>query len=396
MLLSVGLILLVGMSLGWLCRKLKLPSLLGMLLTGILLGPYVLDILDPDLLNILAELRKIALIIILTRAGLGLDISGLKKIGRPAILMCFVPASFELLGMILIAPKLMGMSLLEAAIMGSVLAAVSPAVVVPRMVKLTDEGYGTAQGIPQLILAGASVDDVYVIVLFSTFTGMMQGDKASVLSFVNIPISIILGIAIGIAAGYALAFFFKKVHLRDTTKVLIILSISFLLSSAEDHLTTAITFSSLIAIMFLGVGLQRKRNEAAKRLSAKFSKLWVAAEVFLFVLVGATVNIGYLGNVGIKALLLIIGALAFRMLGVLVCLLGTKLNAKERLFSMLAYTPKATVQAAIGGIPLAMGFACGETVLTVAVLAIVLTAPLGAFAIDLSYKKLLKKENLQS
>ena len=396
MLLSVGLILLVGMSLGWLCRKLKLPSLLGMLLTGILLGPYVLDILDPNLLNISAELRKIALIIILTRAGLGLDISGLEKICRPAILMCFVPASFELLGMILIAPKLMGMSLLEAAIMGSVLAAVSPAVVVPRMVKLTDEGYGTAQGIPQLILAGASVDDVYVIVLFSTFTGMMQGDKASVLSFVNIPVSIILGIAIGFTLGFALAFFFGKVHLRDTTKVLIILSISFLLSSAEDHLTTAITFSSLIAIMFLCVGLQRKRNEAAKRLSAKFSKLWVAAEVFLFVLVGATVNIGYLGNVGVKALLVIIGALVFRMLGVFVCLLGTKLSSKEKLFAMMAYTPKATVQAAIGGIPLAMGFACGETVLTVAVLAIVLTAPLGAFAIDLSYKKLLKKENLQS
>ena len=396
MLLSVGLILLVGMSLGWLCQKLKLPNLLGLLLTGVLLGPYVLDLLDPSILNISSELRKIALIIILTRAGLGLDISGLKKIGRPAILMCFVPASFELLGMILIAPKLMGMSLLEAAIMGSVLAAVSPAVVVPRMVKLTDEGYGTVQGIPQLILAGASVDDVYVIVLFSTFTGMMQGNKASVLNFVNIPVSIILGIAIGLTAGYALAFFFKKVHLRDTTKVLIILSISFLLAAAEDHLATAITFSSLIAIMFLGVGLQRKRNEVAKRLSAKFSKLWVAAEVFLFVLVGATVNIGYLGNVGIKALLLIIGALAFRMIGVFVCLLGTKLNAKERLFSMLAYTPKATVQAAIGGIPLAMGFACGETVLTVAVLAIVLTAPLGAFAIDLSYKKLLKKENSQS
>ena len=310
--------------------------------------------------------------------------------------MCFVPASFELLGMILIAPKLMGMSLLEAAIMGSVLAAVSPAVVVPRMVKLMDEGYGTAKGIPQLILAGASVDDVYVIVLFSTFTGMAQGGKASVLSFVNIPVSIILGIAIGLTAGYALAFFFKKVHLRDTTKVLIILSFTFLLSSAEDHLTTAITFSSLIAIMFLGVGLQRKRNEVAKRLSTKFSKLWVAAEVFLFVLVGATVNIGYLGNVGIKALLLIIGALVFRMLGVFVCLLGTKLSSKEKLFAMMAYTPKATVQAAIGGIPLAMGLACGETVLTVAVLAIVLTAPLGAFAIDLSYKKLLKKENSQS
>lgn len=392
MLLSVGLILLVGMSLGWLCKRLKLPSLLGMLLTGVVLGPYVLDLLDPSILNISAELRKIALIIILTRAGLGLDISGLKKIGRPAVLMCFVPASFELLGMMLIAPKLMGMSLLEAAIMGSVLAAVSPAVVVPRMVKLMDEGYGTAKGIPQLILAGASVDDVYVIVLFSTFTGMAQGGKASVLSFVNIPVSIILGIAIGLALGFALAFFFKKVHLRDTSKVLIILSISFLLAAAEDHLSTAITFSSLIAIMFLGVGLQKKREEVANRLSAKFSKLWVAAEVFLFVLVGATVNIGYLGNVGVKALLVIIGALAFRMLGVFVCLLGTKLSSKERFFAMMAYTPKATVQAAIGGIPLAMGLACGETVLTVAVLAIVLTAPLGAFAIDLSYKKLLEKE----
>lgn len=392
MLLSVGLILLVGMSLGWLCKRLKLPSLLGMLLTGVILGPYVLDLLDPSILNISAELRKIALIIILTRAGLGLDISGLKKIGRPAVLMCFVPASFELLGMMLIAPKLMGMSLLEAAIMGSVLAAVSPAVVVPRMVKLMDEGYGTAKGIPQLILAGASVDDVYVIVLFSTFTGMAQGGKASVLSFVNIPVSIILGIAIGLALGFALAFFFKKVHLRDTSKVLIILSISFLLAAAEDHLSTAITFSSLIAIMFLGVGLQKKREEVANRLSAKFSKLWVAAEVFLFVLVGTTVNIGYLGNVGVKALLVIIGALAFRMLGVFVCLLGTKLSSKERFFAMMAYTPKATVQAAIGGIPLTMGLACGETVLTVAVLAIVLTAPLGAFAIDLSYKKLLEKE----
>lgn len=392
MLLSVGLILLVGMSLGWLCQKLKLPSLLGMLLTGVLLGPYVLDLLDPSILNISAELRKIALIIILTRAGLGLDISGLKKIGRPAVMMCFVPASFELLGMILIAPKLMGMTTLEAAIMGSVLAAVSPAVVVPRMVKLMDEGYGTAKGIPQLILAGASVDDVYVIVLFSTFTGMAQGGKASVLSFVNIPVSIILGIAIGLALGFALAFFFGKVHLRDTSKVLIILSISFLLAAAEDHLATSITFSSLIAIMFLGVGLQKKREEIAKRLSAKFSKLWVAAEVFLFVLVGATVNIGYLGNVGVKALLVIIGALMFRMLGVFVCLLGTKLSSKEKLFAMMAYTPKATVQAAIGGIPLAMGLACGETVLTVAVLAIVLTAPLGAFAIDLSYKKMLEKE----
>lgn len=391
MLLSIALILILGMFMGWLCQKIKLPSLLGMLITGIVLGPYGLNLLDGSILGISADLRKIALIIILTRAGLGLDISGLKKIGRPAVLMCFVPVSFELIGMILLAPKLMGLTTLEAAIMGAVLAAVSPAVVVPRMVKLMDEGYGVKEGIPQLILAGASVDDVYVIVLFSTFVGMMQGEGASVLKFVNIPISIFLGIAIGLVLGVLLAHYFKKVHIRDTSKLLIILSISFLLVVLEDKLTTAITFSSLIAIMFIGVGLQKRREVVAKRLSVKYGKLWVAAEVFLFVLVGATVNISYLGKVGAKALLVIVGALVFRMLGVFVCLLGTSLKRKERLFAMLAYTPKATVQAAIGGIPLALGFACGDTVLTVAVLAIVITAPLGAFAIDLSYKKWLSR-----
>ena len=391
MLLSISLILILGMFMGWICQKIKLPSLLGMLITGIVLGPYVLNMLDDSILGISAELRKIALIIILTRAGLGLDLSGLKKIGRPAVLMCFVPASFELIGMILLAPKLIGLTVLEAAIMGAVLAAVSPAVVVPRMVKLMDEGYGVNEGIPQLILAGASVDDVYVIVLFSTFVGMMQGEGASILKFVNIPISIFLGIAIGLLIGVLLAYFFKKMHIRDTSKVLIILSISFLLVVMEDKLSTPITFSALIAIMFIGIGLQKKRKTVAKRLSVKYGKLWVAAEVFLFVLVGATVNIGYLGKVGVKALIVIIGALVFRMFGVFVCLLGTSLKRKERLFTMLAYTPKATVQAAIGGIPLALGFTCGDLVLTVAVLAIVLTAPLGAFAIDLSYKKLLNR-----
>lgn len=391
MLLSIALILLVGMSMGWLCRKMKLPGLLGMLSTGIVLGPYVLDLLDPSILGISAELRKIALIIILTRAGLGLDLSGLKKIGRPAVLMCFVPASFELFGMLLLVPKLMGLSILEAAVMGAVLAAVSPAVVVPRMVKLMDEGYGVKEGIPQLILAGASVDDVYVIVLFSTFTGMMQGTGASAIRFINIPVSILLGIAIGLGIGVLLAYFFQKIHMRDTSKVLIILSISFLLVVLEDYLATPITFSALIAVIFIGIGLQRKREVVAKRLSAKYGKLWVAAEVFLFVLVGATVNIGYIGKVGIKALIVIAGALVFRMFGVLVCLLGTEIKGKERMFTMLAYTPKATVQAAIGGIPLALGFACGESVLAVSVLAIVLTAPLGAFAIDLTYKKFLKK-----
>lgn len=392
MLLSISLILILGMFMGWICRKMKLPALLGMLITGIILGPYGLNLLDGSILGISAELRKIALIIILTRAGLGLDLSGLKKIGRPAVLMCFVPASFELLGMTLLAPKLMGASVLESAVMGAVLAAVSPAVVVPRMVKLMDEGYGVKEGIPQLILAGASVDDVYVIVLFSTFVGMMQGEGASILKFVNIPVSIFWGIAIGLLLGVLLAYFFKKVHIRDTSKVLIILSISFLLVVMEDKLTTAITFSSLIAVMFIGIGLQKKREAVAERLSVKYGKLWVAAEVFLFVLVGATVNIEYLGKVGAKAFVVIIGALIFRMFGVFVCLLGTGLKRKERLFAMVAYTPKATVQAAIGGIPLALGFACGDTVLTMAVLAIVLTAPLGAFAIDLSYKKLLNKQ----
>ena len=392
MLFSISLILLVGMAMGWAFNKFKLPSLIGMLLTGIILGPFVLNLIDESILTISSELRKIALIIILTRAGLGLDFTGLKKIGRPALLMCFLPATFELIGIIIVAPKLMGLSFPEACVLGAVLAAVSPAVVVPRMVKLMDEGYGVKQGIPQLILAGASVDDVYVIVLFSTFVSILQGENASVVSFVNIPISIILGILIGLAIGYLLALFFKKVHIRDTSKVLIILSISLLLTVAEDNLSTAITFSALISIMFIGVGMKKWHEVLAKRISAKYAKIWVGAEVFLFVLVGATVDISYLGKVGLNAIIVILAALLFRMAGVFVCLIKSKVELKERIFAMLAYTPKATVQAAIGGIPLSLGLACGDTVLTVAVLAIVLTAPLGAFAIDLSYNKLLRRE----
>lgn len=390
MLQSIALILIVGMSLGWLFKKMKLPSLIGMLLTGIVLGPYVLNLIDSSILGISSDLRKIALIIILTRAGLSLDISGLKKIGRPAVMMCFIPASFELLGILLFAPHLLGISILEAAIIGSVLAAVSPAVVVPRMVKLMEEGYGTKKGIPQLILAGASVDDVYVIVLFTTFISMAQGTETSVISFINIPVSIILGIGIGIVVGFLLSKFFEKVHIRDTSKVLIILSMSFILVSIENALETPVTFSALIAIMCIGVAIQRFRNPVAKRLGLKYNKLWVGAEIFLFVLVGATVNINYLGNVGIKALVVIAGALIFRMIGVFVCLIKTDFNAKERIFTMMAYTPKATVQAAIGGIPLSLGLSCGDITLTIAVLAIVLTAPLGAFAIDITYRKLLK------
>lgn len=392
MLLSVALILTLGMFLGWICKKIKLPSLIGMIATGIILGPYVLDVIDVSILNISPELRKIALIIILTRAGLGLDVSGLKKIGRSAFLMCFVPASFELVGILILGPGLLGLTLLESAIMGAVLAAVSPAVVVPRMVKLMDEKYGTKEGIPQLILAGASVDDVYVIVLFTTFTGMMKGEAVSVINFINIPVSILLGIGIGYGIGFLLAKYFEKIHIRDTVKVSIILSISFFLVVLEDNMKTSITFASLIAVMFIGISLSKYRENVAKRISLKFGKMWVIAEVFLFVLVGCSVNIKYLGKVGIVALIVIFLALVFRMVGVFICLLKTKLNVKERLFTMMAYTPKATVQAAIGGMPLAMGFACGDMVLSVAVLAIVVTAPLGALAIDSSYKKLLNKE----
>lgn len=391
MLTSLALIFLVGLAMAALCQQLHLPRIIGMLVTGILLGPCVLNALDASILSISSELRQMALIIILIKAGLSLNLADLKKVGRPAVMMSCVPASCEILAFILFAPAILGITRIEAAVMGAVLGAVSPAVVIPRMVQLMDEHYGTEKSIPQLIMAGASCDDIFVIVLFSTFTSMAQGGHANVMDFVNIPVSILLGMAVGLAVGSLLACFFAKVHIRDTAKVLIILSISFLLVAAEDALTTAITFSALIAIMFIGIGLQKKREVVAKRLSVKYGKLWVAAEVFLFVLVGATVNIGYLGKVGAKALLLIVGALVFRMLGVFVCLLGTSLSKKERLFAMMAYTPKATVQAAIGGIPLALGFACGDTVLTVAVLAIVLTAPLGAFAMDLSYKKLLKK-----
>ncbi|MBQ1327481.1 MAG: cation:proton antiporter [Eubacterium sp.] len=392
MLVSIALIMIVGLILGWLCKKVKLPSLIGMLITGIVLGPYILNVIDKSILEISADIRKMALIIILTRAGLSLDIAGLKKVGRPAILMCFVPASFELIGMICFAPKLLGITVLEAAIMGAVLAAVSPAVVVPRMVKLMEEGYGKSKQIPQLILAGASVDDVYVIVLFTTFLGMIQGGEVSVVRFVNIPVSIILGIIIGVLVGWALSFLFKMIHMRDTVKIMIILSVSFLLVFLEDSLKTAVTFSALISIMFIGVAMQKYRKAVALRLQSKFNKLWVIAEIFLFVLVGATVDISYLKNVGIKAILVIIGALIFRMLGVFICLLGTKLSSKERLFTMMAYTPKATVQAAIGGIPLSLGLGCGNIVLTVAILAIVITAPLGAFAIDSTYKRFLEQK----
>lgn len=391
MLLSIALILLAGMFMGWLCKKIRLPGLLGMLFTGIILGPYVLNVIDDSILNISADLRKIALIIILTRAGLSLDIKDLKKVGRPAILMCFVPACFEMAGMILLAPRILGISTLDAAIMGAVVAAVSPAVVVPKMIKLMEEGYGVKKGIPQLILAGASVDDVFVIVMFTAFTGLAQGENVSVKSFVNVPLSVVTGALAGLAVGYLLAKFFERVHIRDTSKVMILLSVSFILVTAEDYFSNVIPFSALIGVMAAGVSLQKKREVVAKRLSSKFNKLWAVSEIMLFVLVGAAVDIQYAVKAGAAPVLLVLAVLVFRMAGVLVCLLKTRLNRKERTFCMLAYMPKATVQAAIGGMPLAMGLSCGNIVLSVAVIAILITAPLGAFCIDMTYKRFLQR-----
>lgn len=392
MLTSLALIFLCGLLLGSIFQKIKLPPLLGMIITGIILGPYALNLIDQSVLSISSDLRQIALIIILTRAGLNLDINSLKKVGRPAILMCFVPACFEIIGMVLLAPPLLGISILDALIMGTVVAAVSPAVIVPKMLKLIETGYGKDKSIPQMIMAGASVDDVFVIVLFTSFTGLAQGESFSPISLIQVPISIILGLGLGILIGIILGFFFKKVHMRDSIKVIIILSISFLLVTLENSLKGIVPISGLIAIMSIGISLQKIRSDASKRISTKFSKLWVAAELMLFVLVGATVDIKYAFSAGIMAILLIFGVLVFRMIGVLICLIKTKLNKKERIFCMIAYCPKATVQAAIGYIPLTMGLSCGNIVLTVAVLSILITAPLGAFFIELLYKRLLKKE----
>lgn len=391
MLLSVALIMIFGMLSGELCKKIHLPSLIGMLLSGILLGPYVFDLINSSILDISSQLRKIALIIILMRAGLSLNISDLKKVGRPAVLMCFLPATFEIIGMALLAPKMLGVTLNEALIMGAVVGAVSPAVIVPKMLNLIENNRGTKKSIPQLILAGASVDDVFVIVLFSSFVSLGQGIGFNALSLAKIPFSIVSGVLVGVLLGVILGLIFKKMHIRDTSKLIILLSISFVLSSFEDNFSN-VPFSSLISVMSIGIALQNSRKEATVRLSVKFNKLWVGAEIVLFVLVGSAVNINYASKAGFKAVALILAVLVFRALGVVICLIKTNLNVKERLFCVFAYIPKATVQAAIGGVPLALGLSCGDIVLTVAVLSIIITAPLGALLIDIFSKRFLEKD----
>lgn len=398
MLTSLSLIFLVGLAMGAICQRLRLPRIIGMLITGIVLGPYVLDFLDPSILLISAELRKMALIIILLKAGLSLDLKDLKKAGRSAILLSFVPATCEIIGYVLFAPLILKIGRIEAAVMGAVLAAVSPAVVVPRMVSLMEKKYGTEKAIPQMIMAGASCDDIFVIVLFTTFLGMAQGNSANIMDFVNIPISIILGIILGAIVGYILYLFFETSYahkhcVRNSMKVIIVLGVSFLLVAIEGWLEGKVSISGLLAVVSMACVIKMKSTSfVSKRLSEKFGKLWLAAEVILFVLVGAAVDIRYTLSAGIAAVLMIFTALIFRACGVMICTIKTELTWQERLFCVIAYLPKATVQAAIGSVPLAAGLPCGKMILSVAVLAIIITAPIGAFGIDNTYKKLLVKE----
>lgn len=394
---SLGLIFLLGLLMAAVCQRIHLPRIIGMLLTGIILGPYVLDLLDVSILNISSELRQIALIIILLKAGLSLDLKDLKKVGRSAVMLACVPATCELLAFVIFAPMILNISRVDAAVMGAVLAAVSPVVVVPRMVHLMESGYGTEKSIPQMILAGASCDDIYVIVLFSTFVGMAQGGQVNALDFVNIPVSILTGVLFGALVGWLLGQLFellyrKGSYVRNSMKVIIIMGLSFLLMALETLLKGTVAFSGLLAVVSMACALKmRAPKEVTGRLSEKFGKLWLAAEVVLFVLVGAAVDIRYTMEAGLAAIGMILLALIFRSIGVTLCLLGTNLNKKERLFCMIAYLPKATVQAAIGSVPLAMGLPCGKIVLSVAVLAILITAPLGALGMDATYRKLLQK-----
>ncbi len=395
MLTSLALIFLLGLAMAAVCQKCSLPRIIGMLLTGIVLGPYVLNWLDASILSISSELRQMALIIILLKAGLSLNLADLKKVGRPAVMMACVPASCEILAFILFAPYVLGITRVEAAVMGAVLGAVSPAVVVPRMVQLMEEQYGTRKSIPQMILAGASCDDIFVIVLFTTFANMAQGVSVHVGDFVNIPVSIVLGVALGAVVGIALSRFFETAYarshyVRNSMKVIIVLGTAFLLMAVETWLKGRVPVSGLLAVVSMACALKIKCvPSVSKRLSEKFGKRWLAAEVILFVLVGAAVDIRYTLSAGPAAILMILVALCFRAVGVTLCMAGTALNKKERLFCVIAYLPKATVQAAIGSVPLAMGLPCGQIVLSVAVLAILITAPLGALGMDKSYKKLL-------
>lgn len=395
MLLSFSLIFLLGIGFGAIFNKLKLPSLLGMLVVGIILSPNFLNILDEKIMSISPELRKIALVIILTRAGLNLNFQELKKIGHPAVFMCFLPALFEILATLFLGQKFLGLSILDSLILGTVIAAASPGIIIPKMLNIMNEKYGIKKGIPQLLMACASVDNVFVIILFTAFTGLATNGHIEPLNFLRIPSSIVFGLLAGKLIGKILLLLFKKFSIRDSLKVLIMLNISFLLFTIESRSNINsipwFSFSGLLAIMTIGTMIKQENIILADRLSLKFTKLWLGAEIILFVLVGATINLKSALHLGITGVIFIFTVLAFRLFGVFLSTIGSGFNKKERLFCMIGYSPKATVQAVIGSIPLALGLSCGDTVLTMAILAILFTAPIGAFVIDYSYRKLLEK-----
>ena len=391
MLISIAIILLLGILNQMICKKLTIPSLIGLIFIGILIGPFVFDQLDPTLLAISADIRQVVLIIILTRAGLSLNLKDLRKVGRPAILLSFVPATFEVAATILIAPPLLGLSLIESALLGSVLGAVSPAVVVPRMITLIQNKWGTKKGIPQLILAGSSVDDVYALVLFSAFLSLALSGEFSAFSLLEVPFSIFSGVFVGFLMGHLLSFLFEKVNFKAITQVLILLSTSFLLVSMEAQFSS-FSFSGILAVMSTSMIIYRQIPKQADKIAHIYNQLWIPGEIFLFVLVGASVNIRFAFTAGFTPILVLLIALFVRTIGTWLSVSGTHLNTNEKLFSAIAYLPKATVQAAIGGVPLALGLPSGELILTVSVLAILITAPIGAFGIDIFYKKLLTQE----
>jgi NhaP-type Na+/H+ or K+/H+ antiporter len=396
MLLSFALIILLGFAMKGIFEKLKIPGLLGMLLAGILLGPHLLNLISPEIISVSADLREIAMIIILVRVGLTLDLKDLKKVGRPAILISFVPATLEIIAVTLLAPRLLHISTIDAAVLGAILGAVSPAIIVPKMLHLMEAGYGQINKIPQMILAGASLDDIYVIVLFTSFLSLAMGEGFKSSQLLRIPASIVTGLIIGLIIGYLLVQLFKRIHMRDTVKVLLILGLSFLLMGLEQTINRAFPFSGFLAVMAVGGAILKSYEILAKRITGKFSKIWVAAELILFVMLGSAVDIGHMRGAGLSAVILILAALLCRSIGVMICLIRTPLNRKERAFCIIASLPKATVQAAIGAVPLAYGLSSGNIILMISVLSILISAPLGAVGIQLSYTKLLERSSVES
>lgn len=392
MLGSLGLIILLGLVVSKLFEKYKIPGLVGLLILGIVIGPYVMNLLHPNILKISGDLRKVSLIIILLRAGLGINKEDLKKVGAPALKMSCIPGLIEGFFIAFASVKLLNFSFIQGGILGFIIAAVSPAVVVPSMLNLIEKGVGTDKRIPTLILAGASIDDVFAITIFTAFLGLYSGININIgMELLNIPISIFLGVLCGIVLGFILVKLFKRSNIIDTRKGLLILSTSILLTELENILKSKIEIASLLGVMTMGFVIAEKIPKVGRKMSVTFNRIWIFAEILLFVLVGAEVNIYVAINAGkIGAIILFIGLLG-RSIGVMISLLGTNLNWKERMFCVISYMPKATVQAAIGGIPLSLGVQSGDIILAMAVLSILITAPLGAIGINFSAEKLLEE-----